>query len=196
MYMKRHAQCSLKDTFPCRLLVLLPCIFPCRSDSLSALRSGKPGLRRKTALRGSSAKEQNRLQRGFFFKVGVLTSLRQTIPVTLVGCFLPRLLPSSQMIISWAHLSPHISGTSSLWPGSLVHTGKTKTIRKAFLKDATTTPVPTYPPCLLGTPSVLTGANRNTVFLVWQQTPWKVYIHSWFVSLPLFFFWTHSSQIF
>lgn len=92
------------------------------------------------------------------------------------------------MIISWVHLSPHISDTSSLWPCSLVHTGKIKTIRKAFRKDATTIPVSTYLPFLLWMPSVPTGANRNTAFLILQQTPWKVYIHSWLVSLPLFFF--------
>ena len=31
---ERNTECSLKDTFLCRLLLLLPCIFQCRSDSL------------------------------------------------------------------------------------------------------------------------------------------------------------------
>ena len=184
MYMNRHAQCSLKDTFLCRLLLLLPCIFPCRSDSLCALRSGKLGLRRKTALTGSSAKEQNRLQSGFFFKVEVLTSLRWTIPITLAGCFLPQ----SYTFIS----NDYFMGSSlpshfwyllplALFPcPQLENKNNQKSISKRC-HHHTCAHVSSFP-------SVLTGANRNTVFLVWQQTPWKVYIHSWFVSLPLFFF--------
>ena len=165
MYMKRHAQCSLKDTFLCRLLLLLPCIFPCRSDSLCALRSGKPGLRRKTALRGSSAKKQNRLQSGFFFKVEVLTSLRRTIPVTLAGCFLPQ----SYTFIS----NDYFMGSSLpshfwyLLPLALLPCPQreNKNNQKSISKRChhhTCAHVSSFP-------SVLTGANRNTVFLVWQQ---------------------------
>ena len=81
------------------------------------------------------------------------------------------LLHSSQMIISWVYLCPHISDTSSLWLCSLVHTEKIKSIRKELLTFATSTPVPLYLPFLLRMSSVLTRANRNTTFLVLQQTP-------------------------
>ena len=118
---KRNTECSLKDTFLCRLLLLLLHIFQCRSDSLCP-RVMEARTQKKNYFERIFSPKKRTDYRVDFLLSGNAYQSQTNHHHTLSWLLRTPLLHSSQMIISWVYLCPHISATSSLWSCSLVLT--------------------------------------------------------------------------